>query len=207
MLWCRMSTLTIISSFRPPSSLMIQSFWMSFNLLRLGLICIYDCLTWMHSNFGEVTCREAYCYIRYYVPAPTQVKYIRSQFIPPPRSTIVWRLLCGCLPTHDVLQLLGTCLAFVYYICRKDCETVEHIFILVLLLAPFGILFVLLLESNWIFLWISINSLFLLCIFILVLNFPTVEEQLCLPLCGLSGICVNKLFFILHMLLLEVVWS
>ncbi|KAL8463828.1 hypothetical protein ACS0TY_033684 [Phlomoides rotata] len=66
-----------------------------------------DTLVWPHSVHGTLTSKVAYAGLQQRYPMVSWGNWIRGPFIPTKRSTVIWRLNHGKLPTWDFLHFKG----------------------------------------------------------------------------------------------------
>lgn len=55
--------------------------------------------------------------------------WVWAKHIPPTRSTLVWRLIWAKIPTWDVLQAYGVQGPSICVFCRRNIESMDHIFL------------------------------------------------------------------------------
>ena len=100
--------------------------------LMIDNTCIIDMpdqLIWMPSSSGNVTCKDTYMHLSDSEDSPFWTKHIWAPFIPPSRSTLMWRALQGRLPTDENLVKIGLQLASRCSICKRNTDSIHHVFL------------------------------------------------------------------------------
>ena len=88
-----------------------------------------DKLVWKHSNNGEITLKEAYCFKKSRAPKLPWAMIIWSADFPPSKSLLVWRFMHGKLPTDENLAARGCQLPSMCSLCCNALETSNHLFL------------------------------------------------------------------------------
>ena len=88
-----------------------------------------DKLVWKHSNNGELTLKESYCFKKSRVPKLQWAKIIWSADFPPSKSLLVWRFMHGKFPTDENLASRGCQLPSMCSFCRNALESSNHLFL------------------------------------------------------------------------------
>ncbi|KAL8492511.1 hypothetical protein ACS0TY_023916 [Phlomoides rotata] len=76
---------------------------------------------WGSSVSGQLTSRMAYDIVGW-------ASWIWGSFIPPRRSTLIWRAIWGKLPTADWLRHFGVHGPTVCFLCHNNSESLDHNF-------------------------------------------------------------------------------
>ncbi|PRQ50126.1 putative ribonuclease H-like domain, reverse transcriptase zinc-binding domain-containing protein [Rosa chinensis] len=87
-----------------------------------------DTLVWSSSSSGELTAKVAFHFLRQPSPSVDWGRCIWSKFILPRMSLLTWKVLRGRVLCDDFMQKRGIALASRCVLCRKDCESLSHIF-------------------------------------------------------------------------------
>ncbi|KAL8470589.1 hypothetical protein ACS0TY_033223 [Phlomoides rotata] len=87
-----------------------------------------DSRVWGNSISGLLTSRMAYDILRSPNPRVRWSSWIWRHFIPPYRSTLIWRAIWGKLPTTDWLRQFGIQGPTGCFLCHSDSESLDHIF-------------------------------------------------------------------------------
>ncbi|KAL8511863.1 hypothetical protein ACS0TY_018337 [Phlomoides rotata] len=88
-----------------------------------------DRCVWCNSVSGRLTSRMAYDLLRSAHPRVGWSSWIWGGFIPPCRSTLIWRAIWGKIPTADWLRHFGVLGPTVCFLCHNASETLDHIFV------------------------------------------------------------------------------
>ena len=88
-----------------------------------------DKLVWKHSNNGEITLKEAYCFKKSRAPKLPWAKIIWFVDFPPSNSLLVWRFMHGKLSTDENLDTRGCQLPSMCSLCCNALETSNHLFV------------------------------------------------------------------------------
>ncbi|KAL8463009.1 hypothetical protein ACS0TY_033861 [Phlomoides rotata] len=98
------------------------------DILKIHISRGTDSRVWGSSVSGLLTSRMAYDLLRASHPRVGWASWIWSSFIPPCRSTLIWRAIWGKLPTADWLIRYGVQGPNICIICQSDSESLDRIF-------------------------------------------------------------------------------
>lgn len=85
-----------------------------------------DKCIWTETLDGAISSKAAYHFFREHYPEATWGSWIWSSFIPPRRSTMVWKAVHGSLPTWEKLQTRGFIGPSVCIFCFADLDCHHH---------------------------------------------------------------------------------
>lgn len=90
--------------------------------------CSKDHLVWTLHKSGNVSSKAAYELCRPTFPKVNWGSWLWAPFIPPTRSTLVWRLVWSKVPSWDVLNSWGIAGPSICVLCRNASESIDHLF-------------------------------------------------------------------------------
>ena len=88
-----------------------------------------DVCIWQYSTNGQFTVKSFYNWLNGYRNLAPVNKFLWRKFIPPSRSTVVWRAFLGYLPTDDKLSQKGFCFSSRCCFCKDSYETISHLLV------------------------------------------------------------------------------
>lgn len=88
-----------------------------------------DTLVWMPSTSGDITYCKSYVHLILSQETPPWTKHIWANYIPPPSSILLWRILNGHIPTEDILQQTGLSLPTHCSLCSSYGESISYLFL------------------------------------------------------------------------------
>ncbi|XP_019423031.1 PREDICTED: uncharacterized protein LOC109332502 [Lupinus angustifolius] len=89
----------------------------------------HDQLIWKASADGSLSMKMAYSTFSHNHNSLSWSKLIWTDFIPPSKSFLVWRLIHARLPTDENLMIRGCAMASVCSLCFKHTEDSTHLFL------------------------------------------------------------------------------
>lgn len=88
-----------------------------------------DSRVWTKHSTGKVTSRASYDLCRVVFPRVNWGSWIWANHIPPTRFTLVWKLIWAKTPSWDVLNAYGIQGPSICVFCKRNIESMDHIFI------------------------------------------------------------------------------
>ncbi|KAL8502815.1 hypothetical protein ACS0TY_021804 [Phlomoides rotata] len=87
-----------------------------------------DFLVWPHSVHGSLSTKVAYAGLQQRYPIVSWGNWIWSPFVPTKRSTVIWRIIHGKLPTWDHIRFRGFSRPSQCVFCYAVEEDLGHLF-------------------------------------------------------------------------------
>lgn len=114
-----------------PPTLATRSPQLSSNIMRMPipLLAGQDKIVWQGTDSGDLTFKDAYYSMS---PSGQSVSWgntVWSQFIPPSKSFLLWRLLYDKMPMNENLKKRGCILVSMCCLCSVAAESSHHLFL------------------------------------------------------------------------------